>query len=72
MKALPGVLAAGIGLGPLFGGMGIGGLVVPGDTRDFGTVGVDAVSPGYFEALGVRLVAGRFFDPRDAVRDGPR
>jgi putative ABC transport system permease protein len=71
VKALPGVRAAGIGLGPLQGGMGIGGLVIPGDPRDFGMVRVDAVSPGYFEALGARLLAGRFFEPRDADRDGP-
>ncbi len=71
VKALPGVRAAGIGLGPLLGGMGIGGLIIPGDSRDFGLVRVDAVSPGYFEALGVRLLSGRFFAERDAVRGGP-
>jgi predicted permease len=72
VKALPGITAAGIGSGPLTGGMGIGGLVVPGNPREFDFVRVDAVSPGYFEALGARLVAGRFFEPRDAVRAGPR
>ena len=71
VKALPGVRAAGIGLGPLSGGMFIGGLNVPGDTRDLGIVQVDAVSPGYFEALGARLLGGRFFAQRDAVRNGP-
>jgi putative ABC transport system permease protein len=71
VKALPGVRAVGIGLGPLFGGMGLGGLIVPGDPRDFGTVGVDAVSPGYFEALGARLLAGRFFEARDAIAGAP-
>jgi putative ABC transport system permease protein len=71
VKALPGVKAAGIGIGPLAGGMFIGGLVVPGDDRDFGRVRVDAVSPGYFEALGARLSAGRFFAQRDGVRGGP-
>ncbi|HLG53727.1 MAG TPA: ABC transporter permease [Vicinamibacterales bacterium] len=71
VKALPGVRAAGIGLGPLQGDMFIGGLAIPGDPRNFGSVRVDAVSPGYFEALGARLLAGRFFEPHDAVRDGP-
>jgi predicted permease len=71
VKALPGVTDAGIGIGPLSGGMFLGGLVLPGDPRDLGSVRVDAVSPGYFEALGVRLVAGRFFERRDAVRGGP-
>jgi putative ABC transport system permease protein len=70
VRTLPGVRAAGVGIGPLGGGMGIGGLVVPGNPRSFDLVGVDAVSPGYFEALGVRLLAGRFFDARDEVR-GP-
>ena len=68
VKALPGVQAAGIGIGPLAGGMFIGGLVVPGQPRTFDMVRVDAVSPGYFEALGARLKAGRFFEPRDATR----
>jgi len=70
VKSLPGVRAAGIGLGPLEGGMSLGGLVVPGDPRDFGLVRVDAVSPGYFEALGARLLAGRFFESRDAIPEG--
>jgi predicted permease len=71
VKALPGVRAAGIGMGPLFGSMFTGGLVVPGNKRDFGLVRVDAVSPGYFEALGASLLAGRFFESRDVVGGGP-
>jgi putative ABC transport system permease protein len=66
VKALPGVRAAGIGIGPLSGGgMFTGGLVAAGNPRSFDTVRVDAVSPGYFEALGARLVAGRFFTSSD-------
>ena len=71
VKALPGVRAAGVGGGPLEGGMFVRGLVVPGTARDFGSVRVDAVSPGYFEALGARLIAGRFFTSRDAIAGGP-
>jgi putative ABC transport system permease protein len=53
VKALPEVRAAGIGLGPLLGGMGLGGIRLPGDPRD----------------LGAKLIAGRLFDDRDAVRN---
>jgi putative ABC transport system permease protein len=35
------------------------------------TVAVTSVSRQYFQALGIRLVSGRFFDARDG-RDGPR
>jgi predicted permease len=69
VKALPGVQAAGIGLGPLGTSMGLGGIMLPDDSRDLGMVNVDAVSPGYFEALGARLLAGRFFGTHDASRD---
>ena len=70
VKALPGVRAAGVGLGPLQGGMFTGSLRVEGDARVFDNVRVDPVSAGYFEALGARLLQGRFFEPRDAVRGG--
>jgi predicted permease len=71
VKALPAVRAAGIGGGPLEGGMFVRGVVVPGNARDFGSVRVDAVSPGYFEALGARLISGRLFTSRDAIAGGP-
>lgn len=67
VRALPGVRTAGLGVGPLLGGMGIGGLRLPGDTRVFDRIRVDAVSPGYFEALGARLLEGRFFETHDAL-----
>jgi putative ABC transport system permease protein len=70
VKALAGVKAAGVGSGPLLGGMGTGGLRVQGNPRVFDNVRVDPVSPGYFEALGARLIEGRFFERRDAVRGG--
>jgi putative ABC transport system permease protein len=70
VKTLPGVTQAGIGIGPLSGGMFTGGVQVPGNPRTFDTLAVDAVSPGYFEALGARLQAGRFFDARDTAPNG--
>jgi putative ABC transport system permease protein len=29
-------------------------------------------TPGYFEAMGMRLAAGRWFNDRDGIKDGPR
>ena len=70
VKTLPGVTHAGIGIGPLSGGMFAGDVRVPGNPRIFDFLGVDAVSPGYFEALGARLQAGRFFEVGDTVPNG--
>jgi predicted permease len=41
-----------------------------GDTVDYEAAGVPA-TPGYFAALGVRLLAGRFFSDADGLRQPP-
>jgi len=62
---LPGVLAAGVGGSPLGMMIGLGGVTLPGDSRELPMVGLTPVSVGYFEALGVRLKEGRLFTPDD-------
>jgi putative ABC transport system permease protein len=70
VRALPGVVAAGIGSRPL--GAGMGTVIRPsGDETRQIDIGVDSVSPGYLEALGGALVAGRFFDARDTAAAVP-
>jgi predicted permease len=72
--ALPGVKAVGlVRTLPLATEMGDWGLQVDGYTPppNQGTPGDwQVVTPGYFEAMGVRLVEGRFFDDRDRM-DAP-
>jgi hypothetical protein len=65
VRAIPGVVAAGIGGSPLGLSTELGGVRVPGDDREFPMVGLAPVSVGYFEALGARLKAGRFFTTDD-------
>jgi putative ABC transport system permease protein len=65
---LPGVLAAGIGGSPMGLKSGLGGITLPGDSRELPTVGLAPVSVGYFEALGVRLKEGRLFTQDDSAR----
>jgi predicted permease len=74
VRELPGVqsatLAAMVPLGN--GGLGLGGLAVPGvappDGRRFFDADWNVVTPGYFAAMKMRLVAGRDFT--DADRSG--
>jgi predicted permease len=65
VRRLPGVIAAGVGGSPMGLQLGLGGATLPGDPRELPMVGLAPVSVGYFEALGARLEAGRFFTPED-------
>jgi predicted permease len=73
-RSIPGVTAVGASrMVPLFSGrLGLGGLRAPGyvgpDGSDRVDAGWDSVSPGYFDALEIRVTRGRAFDARD--RDG--
>jgi len=65
VRQLPGVIAAGVGGSPMGLAIGLGGVTLPGDARELPMVGLAPVSVGYFEALGARLIAGRFFTSDD-------
>ncbi len=76
VRALPGVEAAGVTSALPFGGgssssviLAEGYVMKPGES----VISPNQVreSPGYFEALGVKLLSGRFFDERDTA-DAPR
>jgi putative ABC transport system permease protein len=70
-RAVPGVTAVGASrMVPLFSGrLGLGALRAPGYVGPDGTDRVEAdwdtVTPGYFDALDVRITQGRGFDDRD-------
>jgi predicted permease len=73
LRAMPGVLAAGAGtMMPLGGVLSSSGFALPGMTTPDGRPVVARalqaiVTPGYAEALGMRLKEGRFFRPEDTT-----
>jgi predicted permease len=71
IRSLPGVRAAGAGaaLPPNAGTIRLT-LKRFGDTVDYEATGVPA-TPGYFSALGVQLISGRFFSEADAETEQP-
>jgi predicted permease len=73
LRALPGVEGAGTGLAIPYASGGFGEFFARGDRQSDPVIGlVNFVSPGYLEALGARLVAGRGFSDTDNRPDGPR
>lgn len=70
VRELPGVLGAGTTFHGLFSGShGFISLLPPSGGRSVAPLEVkyDAVGPGYFHAIGARLLAGREFDARDSA-----
>jgi putative ABC transport system permease protein len=67
VRALPGVVSAGVGsdLPPRGTQLQMTINVVRDDRSDAFALNFAAVTPGYLEAIGVKLVSGRLFDERD-------
>ena len=74
LRRLPGVTAAGSGMAVPFSTGGYGEFFrrPGGEERDRVTGRMDFASPGYLEALGARLQAGRLLTAADNRADGPR
>jgi putative ABC transport system permease protein len=65
IRRMPGVVAAGVGSRPLTSaGMGTA-ISLPDDPATLQDIAVEPVGVGYLEALGARIVEGRFFDADD-------
>ena len=74
LRSEPGVDAAGTAMGIPFAGGAYGEFFSRPDSADSQRVTgrLDFVSPGFLQALGVRLVAGRWLTEADNRIDGPR
>ncbi len=69
VRVLPGVVGVSTTFHGLFGSYGFISILPPGSGKSASPVDVkyDAVGPGYFQAIGARLLRGREFDSRDSA-----
>ncbi len=73
LRRAPGVVAAGtVSIMPMHSGGAYSSLREPGgEDQETTTVSMRTVSPGYFEAMGIELVAGRFITRDDRAESEP-
>ena len=75
-RSLPAVAAASIASRALMRGTGMKATLAPAgepiSRNDFLNCSTNAVTPGYFETMGMRLIAGRDFTPFDKSEEKPR
>ncbi|MGH9160566.1 MAG: FtsX-like permease family protein, partial [Vicinamibacteraceae bacterium] len=71
-RRVPGVQGASLSAWAMFSGTGSeGGIRLPGQAQDALRPSIVPVSSGFFETMGIRLVDGRAFEPRDAEPETP-
>ena len=69
MKRVPGVVTAGLtDIGVSTSNSSNTGLIPPGSNKQV-TIGQYSVSDGFFDAMGLKLLAGRWFDPNRPMDD---